>query len=67
LTEYQVEGGLDWQDLQEAFRALARFKVIGLEVAEYEASWPDGTLNNCSPLIRAIEPLLAVITRSTTN
>jgi arginase len=60
-TEYQVEGGLDWQDLQEAFRALARFKVIGLEVAEYEASWPDGTANNCSHLLTAIKPLLTVM------
>jgi arginase len=60
-TEYQVEGGLDWQDLQEAFRALARFKVIGLEVAEYEASWPDGTANNCSRLLTAIKPLLTVM------
>lgn len=65
-TEYQVKGGLEWEDLHEAFQALARHELIGFEIAEYEASWPDGRANDTSTLIWAIEPLLAVMRHSVT-
>lgn len=60
-TEYQVSGGLDWSDLYEAFHALAECDVVGLEVAEYEATWPDGRPNSPDRLVEAIAPLLKVL------
>jgi arginase len=60
-TEYQVKDGLSWQDLHEAFQALSHCDIIGLEVAEYESAWPDGRPNNATPLLKAIEPLLATL------
>jgi len=57
-TEYQVADGLDWSDLEEAFRVLAASMPIGLEVAEYEAAWPDGEPNDPTRLLAAIAPVL---------
>jgi arginase len=60
-TEYQVKGGLTWQDLREAFYALSTHKIVGLEIAECEVTWPDGSPNDTGPLLNAIEPLLAAM------
>lgn len=57
-TEYQVPDGLQWIDLREAFEILAHHEVVGLEIAEYEASWPDGRPNDPGPLLVAIQPVL---------
>jgi arginase len=57
-TEYQVAGGLQWRDLLEAFEVLGDHDVLGLEIAEYEASWPDGRPNDPNPLLAAIQPVL---------
>ena len=59
-TEYQIPQGLDYDDLQEAFEALSKCEVIGVEIAEYEDSGPDGRLNDPSRLLSAIHPLLAM-------
>jgi len=58
-TEYLSPGGLTLQDLRETMEVLARGHTIGLEIAEYEATWPDGD-QAASPegLVDAVEPLI---------
>lgn len=53
-TEYQVTDGLSFADLHAAFTVLARQDVVGLEIAEFEASWPDGRPASAGDLIAAI-------------
>jgi arginase len=57
--EYQVPGGLTLEDLRACAEELAKRKVIGLEIAEYEAEWLDGRPGSPERLIDAISPLLA--------
>lgn len=59
-TEYQVDGGLSFDDLHAACAVLAEREVVGLELAEFEASWPGAGAPEVSPapLVNAIEPLL---------
>lgn len=56
-TEYQVDGGLGFDDLRHAFSALSRLRVVGFEIAEYEGAWPDGGECDPTPLLDAIAPL----------
>lgn len=60
-TEYQSPNGLSYADLREAFEALADHDVLGLEIAEYEVSWPDGRPNPPDRLIDAISPVVEAI------
>ncbi|RJG55894.1 arginase family protein [Sphingobium terrigena] len=60
-TEYQSPNGLSYADLREAFEILAEHDVLGLEIAEYEASWPDGRPNPPDRLIDAISPVAEAI------
>lgn len=57
-TEYACPGGLSLADLAAALSALARHRVVGLEIAEFEATWPDGRQNDPAALIAALRPLL---------
>ncbi|WP_140632594.1 arginase family protein [Methylibium rhizosphaerae] len=59
-TEFQVGGGLSFDDLRAACAALAEREVVGLELAEFEACWPgeEGREVSPAPLVSAIEPLL---------
>lgn len=65
-TEYQSPGGLTFDGLQEACRALAAFDVIGLEITEYEACWPDGRECSTDQFLDALEPLLARLSTAVT-
>jgi arginase family enzyme len=58
-TEYLSPGGFSLQDLREACEVLARNEVIGIEIAEFEATWPKDE-SPCSPaaLLDALEPML---------
>lgn len=58
-TEYQSPNGLTFEELANAFNALAQHDVVGLEIAEYESCWPNGQPNDASDLISAIEPVLS--------
>ena len=58
-TEYQCADGLSFDDLHEAFAALAQCGVLGLEITEFEDCWPDGRPNRPAELLRAISPVLA--------
>ncbi|MCW6511463.1 arginase family protein [Lichenifustis flavocetrariae] len=60
-TEYQVPGGLQWIDLLDAFEILAAHELLGLEITEYEASWPGGKPTDPSQLLSAMQPVLAVL------
>lgn len=60
-TEYQVPGGLGWSELREAFEALSECALVGLEIAEYEATWPNGHPNRPSELLLALRPALKEI------
>lgn len=60
-TEYQSPAGLSFEDLREAFGALAGLDVVGLEIAEYEACWPDGQPSCADRLLDAIQPVLAAL------
>lgn len=57
-TEYSCADGLSFADLHAACVALARHAVIGLEITEFEATWPDGRPAGTAPLIAALRPLL---------
>ncbi|MES2055931.1 MAG: arginase family protein [Pseudomonadota bacterium] len=61
-TEYQVTGGLSLAELRSACAALAAFEVVGAEVAELEAAWPDGTPAILDPLIDALRPIMDALT-----
>ena len=57
-TEYQCPDGLSFDDLREAFAALAECDVLGLEIAEFEDCWPDGRENQPDALLSALSPLI---------
>jgi arginase len=58
-TEYRVPGGLSFADLKDACAVLARNPVIGLEIAEFEASFVDtGEPGDTGVLLDAFAPLL---------
>jgi arginase/N-omega-hydroxy-L-arginine amidinohydrolase len=56
--EYQVAGGLTLENLRACAIVLARRKVIGVEVAEFESEWLDGRPASPERLVDAIAPLL---------
>jgi len=56
--EYQVTGGLSLEDLRGCAAMLARHKVIGIEIAEFESEWLDGRPASPDRVIDAISPLL---------
>lgn len=61
-TEYRVPGGLTLADLHEAMSTLAKNPVVGLEIAEFQARWPQTDAEaSPEPLIDALGPLLAKI------
>lgn len=61
-TEYLSPGGLTLSDLHAACAVLARHELIGLEIAEFEATWPnDPQPVSAQPLLDALAPLLEVL------
>ncbi len=56
--EYQVTGGLTLETLRACATVLARRKIIGVEVAEFESEWLDGRPASPDRLVDAIAPLL---------
>jgi len=58
-TEYSVEGGLSFADLREACLVLARNRVVGLEIAEFEDVFAEtGLPGDIGDLLDALSPLL---------
>lgn len=61
-SEYIVPGGLSLDDLNAASAVLARHEIVGLELTEFEASWPDtGAPASPERVLDAIEPVLAAL------
>jgi arginase family enzyme len=59
-TEYSVPDGLTLEDLQEACAVIAAHEVVGLEIAELEATSDDPqSARTISALLDALEPLIA--------
>jgi arginase family enzyme len=56
--EYQVSGGLSLDDLRACATLLAKRKVIGVEIAEFESEWLDGRPASPDRIVDAISPLL---------
>jgi arginase family enzyme len=57
-TEYTVPGGLSLADLRAICERLARNEIVGVEIAELEASWNDtGEPAFIEPLLDALQPL----------
>ena len=58
-TEYSVPGGLSLDDLHAACRVIAQHEIVGLEIAELEATPDDPAgLMSTSALVGALEPLI---------
>jgi len=61
-TEYVSPNGLTLEDLRIACETLAKSRIVGLEIAEFEATWPDshapasaqGLLGSVAPLLDAM-------------
>jgi arginase len=57
-TEYTVPGGLSLADLRAVCELLARNEIVGVEIAELEATWKDtGAPAAIEPLLDALQPL----------
>lgn len=58
-TDFQVPRGLGFAQLAEVFEALASRRVVGIEVAEFQARWmPGGEPGSTAALLGALRPLL---------
>ncbi len=58
-TDYRVPNGLTFDELASVARRLANNEVVGIEVAEFEATWADtGDPGNPRPLLDALSPLV---------
>jgi len=64
-TEYQVPTGLSYADLHAACTVLARCPLVGLEIAEFESHWKDGTPAEAAELIDALGALIAAMRQPT--
>jgi arginase len=62
-TEYRVDGGLSLGDLRAASGVLAEHEVVGLEIAEFEATWTDGRRGSPQPILEGLEPILSSLSR----
>ncbi|QRY68513.1 arginase family protein [Ensifer sp. PDNC004] len=63
-TDYQHKDGLSLDDLHAACVVLAKSKVVGLEIAEFQDVWEDGGEPvSPEPLIEALDPLLQKLHR----
>jgi len=56
--EYEVPGGLTFAELRACATELARRRVVGVEIAEFESQFKDGRPADADALIEAIAPLL---------
>ncbi len=61
--EYSVPGGLTLAELHAGVAELARGEVVGLEVAEFEAAWPDGRPGDPGLVVAALRPALDALRR----
>lgn len=61
-TDYQVPGGLSLAELSDIAHALARSRIVGVEIAELEAdTTPEGTAAAVRRLLDTLMPLFAPV------
>jgi len=58
-TEYEVAQGLTMEDLRACAAVIAESDVVGIEIAEFEASWRNGKPGDAGPLIAALESIVS--------
>ncbi|MCW8088003.1 arginase family protein [Sabulicella glaciei] len=63
-SEYAVPGGITLETLRESCVALAESGLGGIELAEFEAEWPDGRSGDPAVLLAALEPALEALIRA---
>jgi len=63
LWDEQVPGGLTLEQLHACALELARRRVVGIEIAEFESHWPDGRPGDPDILLDAIAPLLTQVSQ----
>lgn len=56
--EYEVPGGLSFEELRACATELARRRIVGVEIAEFESEWKNGRPADANRLIDAIAPML---------
>lgn len=67
-TEYRSFGGLTLEDLRAASEVLAQQEIIGLEIAEYEATWArDESAASPTGLLDALHPLISSLGQQVAN
>jgi arginase len=57
--EYQVPGGLTFDELRACATGLRNRRIVGIEIAEFESEWLDGRPGSPEPLVDALSPLLS--------
>ena len=57
-SEFQVPSGLSLHDLAAVCGAIGDHHVVGLEISEFEATWPNGTSGDPTLIVTAIETLI---------
>jgi arginase len=63
-TEYVSPGGLSLENVRTACEMLAQCEVVGLEIAEYEATWPDSqAIASPEELLNSLSPLFGAMCR----
>ena len=62
-SEFQVPNGLLLNDIAAACRAIADHHIVGLEISEFEATWPNGIDGDPNMIVMAIETLLTKMKR----
>lgn len=61
-TDYQVPNGLSLDDLTAVSRRLSHNRIVGIEIAEFEAATdPTDDTNYARRLLESLEPLLAAL------
>ena len=57
--EYQVPGGLTFEELRACAAELGKRRILGIEIAEFEAEWLDGRPGSPERLVDALTPLMS--------
>jgi len=57
--EYQVPGGLTFEELRACAAELGKRRILGVEIAEFESEWLDGRPGSPERLVDALTPLLS--------
>jgi arginase len=57
--EYQVAGGLTFEELRACAAELSKRRILGVEIAEFESEWLDGRPGSPERLVDALTPLLS--------